>query len=204
MDSQGSHSTDPAPGPESRRTATSLLSRSAQGDELAGAELLPLLYDELHRLAGAYLRRERPDHTLQATALLNEAWMRLIDRRRLERADREHFLALAAQAMRRVLVNHARDRNAQKRGRGWEKITLSEVDASMGGEGLDLVEIDDLIQRLSAEDEHLGQLVTLRFFGGLGHAEIAQLLGVSERTVHYHWQFARGWLTRELRGGEAR
>ncbi len=162
-----------------------------------GDEILDEVYAELHRLAGHYLAGERRGHTLQATALVNEAWMRLRDRAAV---DREHFLALAAQAMRRVLVDHARKRDRVRRGGGeWKRVTLDEPLVNGGARELDLVELDDLLQRLEQHDARAVKVVELRFFGGLTIEETATHLGVSTGTVDNDWYAARLWLGRELR-----
>ena len=192
-----------SPGPPTAATsveATRLLRATLAGAPGASEELLPLVYDQLRALASAYLAGERRGHTLQATALVHEAWMRLIDRRDADAADREHFLALAAQTMRRVLVDHARARGALKRGGDRARITLSGSDQVDLGTEHSLVEFADLLEKLGTEHERMGQVATLRLFGGLEHAEIARVLDVVESTVYADWKLARAWLTRALKG----
>ena len=185
---------------------TRLLLDVGRGDDSAASRLLPLVYDELHALAEAYLRHERTGHTLQPTALVNEAYLRLVDRDDVGEGDRERFLRIAAQAMRRVLVDHARGRQAAKRGGGsgaWEKVTLDEAVAPSGCETVDLVALNDAMDRLAEKKARLSEVVELRFFGGLSIDETARVLGVSDTTVDNDWFVARAWLAREL-GGAAR
>lgn len=164
----------------------------------AGAALLPFVYDELRRLAAAYLAGERSNHTLQATALVNEAWLRIGER---SAVDREHFLALAAQAMRRVLIDHARTRDRDKRGGGaWQRVTLAEPVTPGGTTEVDILEIHEVLERLAARDARAARVVELRFFGGLSIDETARVLGVSSGTVDNDWFAAKAWLGRELRG----
>jgi len=172
----------------------------AEGRE-AVDELLPLVYDELRLLARAYMRRERTGHTLQPTALVHEAYVRLIEQRAITCQSRAHFLGVAAGAMRRVLVDHARGRNAQKRGRGATLVTVQDLDdlpQPAATEDLDLVVLDDALSRLTVLDARQGQIVELRFFGGLSVEETAAVVGVSERTVKREWQISRAWLRREI------
>jgi RNA polymerase sigma-70 factor (ECF subfamily) len=164
-------------------------------------ELLPLVYDELHGLARHYLRGERAGHTLQATALVNEAWLRMGDR---SSVDRQHFLAIGAQAMRRVLVDHARKRDRVRRGGGqWQRVTLDEPLTPGGACDFDLVEMSDLLDALAERDARAAQVVELRFFGGLTIEETARVLDVSTGTVDNDWFAARAWLSRELKRGGA-
>lgn len=160
------------------------------------SDLLPLVYDELHRLADHYLVEERQGHTLQATALVNEAWLRMGDR---QPVDREHFLAIGAQAMRRVLIDHARGRDAAKRGGRLQRVTLGEPLTPGGGAEVDVLEIDEALQRLAQRDPRGARVVELRFFGGLSIDETARVLGVSSGTIDNDWFTARAWLRRELR-----
>ena len=161
-----------------------------------------LAYDHLLDLAEAWMRRERPGHTLQPTALVHEAFLRLADAGAVGLDDRTRFQALAAVAMRRVLVDHARRRSRAKRGGGWRRIALDGLAAS-DSEGADLLALDDALTALGAEHERAARVVELRFFGGLGVEQAAALLGCSPRTVELDWQFARAWLLRSLRGGGA-
>jgi RNA polymerase sigma factor (TIGR02999 family) len=176
---------------------TRLLKAMAHGDPQAADSLLPLVYAELHRLAKAYMRRERPDHTLQPTALVHEAFLRLAGAASLSAQDRTHFLRTASQAMRRVLVDHARARNAQKRG-GALHVTLDEAIAGRTEPPIDMLALDDALDRLGAAEPRWAQVVELRYFAGLEIPEVAAALGVSPATVKRDWQFARAWLSREL------
>ena len=180
---------------------TQLLIASRAGESGALDRLMPLLYDELHRLAAARLRSERADHTLQATALVNEAWLKLVQQREQSWANRAHFLAIAATVMRRVLVNHAEARRAEKRGGGRAPITLTETAAVVETRAADLLDVDAALQRFAELDPEKARLVELRFFAGLTDEEAAQVLGVSTRTVERHWRLARAWLRRELAPG---
>jgi RNA polymerase sigma factor (TIGR02999 family) len=173
---------------------TGLLIEWSGGNREALDRLLPLVYEELHQLAVARLRRERPNHTLQPTALVHEAYLRLVDQRRADWRNRAQFFGVAAAMMRRILVNHARDRAAQKRGGGIEKVSLSAADDWGGQEELDLFHLDDALTRLTALDARKGQIVDLKFFAGLNTEEIAQVLQLSASTVERDWRFARAWL----------
>ena len=178
---------------------TRLLERASAGDADARATLFDVLYRELRRLAESAMRAERVNHTLQPTALVHEAFLRLAsDHGRFE--SRAHFLGVAAAAMRRVLVDHARGRNAQKRGRGATLVTVDDLDdlPQPASEDLDLVVLDDALSRLTALDARQGQIVELRFFGGLSVEEAAAVVGVSERTIKREWQLSRAWLRREI------
>lgn len=177
---------------------TRLLSRVGGGDDAAASDLLPLVYDELRRLADGYMRRERSDHTLQPTALVHEAYLRLVDQTRVRWQDRTHFFAVAATCMRRILVNHARDRNRLKRGGGARRVTLHDLaDAGdIGDEGL--VDLDDALERLERLDERKARVVEFRFFAGLTVDQSAELLGCSPVTIKRDWEFARAWLLSEL------
>jgi RNA polymerase sigma factor (TIGR02999 family) len=183
--------TEPEPGTGSE---AELLNAWAAGDRQALDQMLPLVYAELHRLAASYLSRERPDHTLQATALVNEAYLRLINQRRVDWRNRAQFLGIAANMMRRILVNHARDRAVAKRGGGQERISLSLADLAADGPDVDLIALEDALERLAAEDARKARVVELRFFGGLAMDEIAEVLQVSKTTVERDWTFARAWL----------
>lgn len=181
---------------------TDLVEGARAGDDAAVDELVPVLYGELRSLAGHYMRRERVNHTLQPTALVHEAFMRLVDQRRIDSESRAHFLALAATTMRRVLVDHARAHKAEKRG-GGNKVTLL---VEMTGKGrertLDLIALDNALDRLSGIADRAARVVELRFFGGLSVVEVAQTLEVSTPTVKRDWRFARAWLARELAAAE--
>jgi RNA polymerase sigma factor (TIGR02999 family) len=183
---------------------TQLLSRAADGDEKAVSQLMPLVYDELRRLAASYLRRERPGQTLQATALVHEAYVRLIGEKAHNWQNRTHFLAIAALSMRQILVQRARARHAAKRGGDPARITLDEQllpAADRGGpDEVDLIALDAALDRLSALNERQAKIVELRYFGGLGVEEAAEALGISPATVKRDWTLARAWLKRELAG----
>ena len=177
---------------------TRLLHAWSEGDEGAAERLMPLVYDELRRLARDYLRRERPDHTLQPTALVNEAFMKLVDQRNVNWQNRHHFYGIAAQMMRRVLVDHAREHAAAKRGGPQRKVSLDEVDISTGERAADLVALDDALRKLAEVFPRKGKVVELRFFGGFSVDETAGVLGVSDKTVMREWESAKLWLYREL------
>ena len=178
-----------------------LLRAWSEGDSRALDRLTPIVYDELRRLARHYLRRERPGHSLQATALVHEAYTRLVDYKRMQWQDRAHFFAVSAQLMRRILVEHARRRNV-KRGAGIRHISLDETAIVQGGEDPDLVALDDAMNALAAIDPRKVQVVEMRFFGGLSVEETAEVLKISEVTVKRDWKAARIWLYRELTGGK--
>lgn len=180
--------------------ATLTLARAAGGDRQAAARLLPLVYDELRALAASALKRERSDHTLQPTALVHEAFLRLIDQTHAEYKSRTHFFAIGAQAIRRVLVDYARQQGAAKRGGDWLKVTMDRAAAQKGSnEPTDLLGLDEALSKLAALDERQSRVVELRFFGGLGVEETATMLNVSPRTVEEDWRMARAWLRRELK-----
>lgn len=165
-------------------------------------QILPVVYNELRRLAAGYLRRERPGHTLQPTALVHEAYVRLLDQRQIDFTNRAQFVGLAAVMMRRILVNHARDRIAAKRGGGAEHVSLTLAGEGIGAPEVDLLDLNEALTDLSESDPRKGQIVELKFFGGLTTAEIAELLGVSVATVERDWKFARAWLYRAIAGDE--
>jgi len=178
---------------------TELLRAWSHGDESARERLIPLLYDELHRLARRFMRHERPDHTLQATALVNEAYLRLIDVNRVEWRNRTHFLALAAQMMRRILVEFARNRHRQKRGGGAVRVSIDDVGELPEPKERDLVALSDALSGLATFDARMSQVVELRFFGGLSVEETADVLKMSPETVMRDWKTAKAWLLHELR-----
>jgi RNA polymerase sigma factor (TIGR02999 family) len=188
--------------PEMASTPSDLLSRATAGDSKAASRLMPLVYDELRRLAASYLRRERPGQTLQATALVNEAYIRLIAERAHNWQNRTHFLAIAALSMRQILVQRARRRHAAKRGGDPQRITLDEhllaADADAGG--VDVLALDAALERLASLDLRQAKVVELRYFGGLTVEETAEALSISPATVKRHWTLARAWLRRELTG----
>jgi RNA polymerase sigma factor (TIGR02999 family) len=185
-----------------RSKRTDILKRSRAGDRVATAELFPLVYDELRRLASSYMRRERAGHTLQATALVHETFLQLISGAGADWKDRAHLLGVAANAMRQILILHARRARAQKRGGGRIRVTLGGLADDRGARELDLLDVDELLRRLEALDERKARVVELRFFGGLTHNEIAELLSVSPKTVEADWYMARAWLRGELRKGQ--
>ena len=180
---------------------TQLLKSWSQGDQEALARLMPVVYGELRRLARRQMARERPDHTLQVTALVHEAYLHLLDVRQVDWQDRAHFLALSAQMMRRILVDAARARHYQKReGEAW-KVPLQEELLIPTEPGADLVALDDALQKLAELDARQARVVELRFFAGLSLKEIAEALDVSVGTVRRDWSIAEAWLFRELRQG---
>jgi RNA polymerase sigma factor (TIGR02999 family) len=168
------------------------------GNTSALDELLPLVEAELRRLAHCYMRREDPNHTLQTTALVNEAYLKLADQKRTQWQNRAHFFGIAAQVMRRILLNHARDQHRQKRGGNAQRVSLSEVAIISRQRSRDLVALDEALRLLETIDKRKSQVVELRFFGGLDVEETAEVLGVSPITVMRDWKYARAWLMREL------
>jgi RNA polymerase sigma-70 factor (ECF subfamily) len=183
---------------------TALLLAWNQGEPDALEALLPLVYDELRRLAGYYMKGERVGHTLQATALVNEAYLRLIEVRQVRWQNRAHFFAIAARLMRRILVDAARARGYQKRGAGAPVVSLDEALLVPTGPETDLVALDEALAALAAVDERKSRVVELRYFGGLTLEETAEALDVSRDTVKRDWKMAKLWLLRELRGGAPR
>jgi len=194
----------PPPPPGDRPDAASmtlLLGQLARGDERAGQTLLPVVADELRAIAVGLLRRERAEHTLQPTALVNEAWMRLFQGGEgAEPEGRRHFYALAAKVMRQVLVDHARRRGREKRGGGEAALPLDEALAAVEVEGVDVLDLNTALDELAALDERQARVVELRFFGGLEAEEAAGVLGVSLSTVERDWRAARAWLFQRLGG----
>jgi RNA polymerase sigma-70 factor (ECF subfamily) len=176
---------------------TRLLVAWREGDREALDKLAPLVYHELRRLARRHMANERAGHTLQATALVNEAYLRLVEVTRVQWQDRAHFFAMAARQMRRILVDSARERRYQKRGGGAQKVTLDEQ-LLVGGPGPDLVALDDALQALEKIDQRKSKVVEMRFFGGLSLEDTAAALGVSPDTVTRDWKLAKAWLMREL------
>ena len=181
-----------------RSSVTELLRAWGQGDAQALEHLTPLVYQELRRIAGRYMARERRDHTLQATALVNEAYLRLVDAKEVSWHDRAHFFAISSQTMRRILVDFARARRSRKRGSGAKALPLEESLAVQGQPGADLVALDDALNALATADPRKSRVVELRFFGGLSVEETAEVLKVSPETVKRDWKLARAWLLREL------
>jgi RNA polymerase sigma factor (TIGR02999 family) len=192
--------TTPAP-----QEVTRLLIAWGNGDQAALDELLPLVYQELHRLAARHLRRERGHHTLQTTALVHEAYLRLIDQKAAQWQNRAHFFAIAAQMMRRVLVDHARSRQYQKRGGGARRVSFDEALEVSDERAAEVVALDEALTALAEFDERKSRLVELRFFGGLSIEETAEVLGVSPGTVMRDWTLAKTWLQRQInkRGQDA-
>ena len=194
---------DPHPSPEPPVDVTGLLRAWGAGDQVAGERLLPAVYAELRRQAARAMRREGSGHTLQPTALVHEAYLRMVDQRRVEWRNRVQFLGVAANMMRRVLVDHARERHAAKRGGGAPAVALDAADlpdaAAPADGGVDLLAVQDALERLAALDPDQARLVELRYFGGLNIEETAEALGVSPATVKREWAIARSWLRRELR-----
>jgi RNA polymerase sigma factor (TIGR02999 family) len=181
-----------------RKDVTTLLLEWNGGSREALHQLAPLVLDELRQLAARQLRKERPGHTLQATALVNEVYLRLVDQRRVQWHDREHFFAIASQSIRRILVDYARTRGASKRGGGQTLLALDESMALHDRKDLDLVALDDALQSLTRIDPQQGRIVELRFFGGLTIEGTAKVLNISTSTVNRDWTLAKAWLHREL------
>jgi RNA polymerase sigma factor (TIGR02999 family) len=172
-------------------------------DDDAPERLYAAVYRDLRSIAGRQMGGERADHTLQPTALVHEAYLRLVDQTRVVWRNRAHFFAIAARAIRRILVDHARKRNAEKRGSGVAHVDVDDVAEIVGGDRpTDLVALDAALEKLAETDETKARVVELRFFGGLTAAETAEVLGTSQRSVERHWQFARAWLYRELAGAD--
>ena len=186
------------PGPTASEI-TQLLQRARDDREGALRDLFPLLADDLRRIAGARMRGERPDHTLQPTALVHEAYARIAGQPGLQWRDRAQFLTVAAHAMRQILVDHARARNAKKRGGDRARVTLDEQLHEGGGKTVDVLDLHEKLEALSALHERRAKVVELRFFGGLTHEETAEVLGIAAKTVEADWYFARAWLRREMR-----
>ena len=187
----------------SPQEVTGLLLAWSEGEQTAFEKLVPLVYAELRRVAHRYMGRERPGHSLQTTALVNEAYLRLIDARRVRWQNRAHFFAVSAQLMRRILVDFARSRQYLKRGGGAQKVSLDEGMVVSKEQDQDLVALDDALKALAAIDARKGQVVELRFFGGLSVAETAEVLKVSPDTVLRDWRLAKVWLAREMRTAAA-
>jgi RNA polymerase sigma factor (TIGR02999 family) len=188
----------PAEMESSRSEVTRLLKDWSDGRQEVLDRLLPQIYAELRRLASGYLRRERPDHTLQATALVHEAFIKLVDQRAVRWQNRAHFFGIAAQAMRRILVDHARAHTAEKRGSGERAVSLDEAVVTIGAPSLDLLALDEALSRLSAIDPQQSRVVELRYFGGLTIEETAEVMNVSTATVGREWTLAKAWLYAEL------
>jgi RNA polymerase sigma factor (TIGR02999 family) len=177
---------------------TQLLVAWGNGNKAALEKLMPLVYDELRRLAHHYMRREHPGHTLQTTALVNEAYFRLVDQKHVHWQNRAHFFAISAQLMRRILIDHARSHQFVKRGGGAHKVSLDDVAVVAQEQAADLLALDDALRSLAAIDERKGRIVELRFFGGLSAEETAEALKISPRTVMREWSMAKAWLYRAI------
>jgi RNA polymerase sigma factor (TIGR02999 family) len=183
---------------DSTENITLLLQKWSRGDQGAARELFPHVYEELRRLARRYMSQERPEHTLQATALIHEAYLRLVDQRRMQWQNRAQFFAIAAQMMRRILVDHARSRASQKRAGAALNVPLEENALVMHERDQEVVALDSALARLAAIDPRKARVVELRFFGGLEAKEIAEVLGISAVTVTRDWKMAKAWLRQEL------
>ena len=177
---------------------TQLLEAWSQGRRDALDRLVPLLYEDLRRLAAGYMRHESPGHSLQPTALVHEAYVRLIDQRQVHWRNRAHFFGVAAGLMRRILVDHARTRRADKRGGGWDRVTLVEDQVAGGAQEIDLLALHEALERLAALDPRQERIVELRYFGGLTIEEAAEVVGISEATVVRDWTIAKAWLRADL------
>lgn len=184
------------PGPED---VTILLAELTKGNKEAASKLIPMVYDELRRLADGYMRRERGDHTLQATALVHEAYLKLVEQRSVDWKSRAHFFGIAAQVMRRILVDHARGHLRGKRGAGLQEVPIDEALVFAPEQSLELVKLDEALERLTKLDPRQGKIVELRFFGGLTVDQTADLLGISPKTVKRDWSIAKAWLHGEVR-----
>jgi RNA polymerase sigma factor (TIGR02999 family) len=183
---------------EPSHDVTQLLNELAGGNRTVVDALMPLVYDELRRLAHLRLSRERSDHTLNTTALVHEAYLKLVKQQSVSWQNRAHFLGIAAQAMRRILINYAQSRMAEKRGGGQQIVELNEELAIQEGRAEELIALDAALEKLAALDERQSKIVEYRFFGGLTHEDIAEVLGMSVPTVQRSWRMARAWLAREL------
>jgi RNA polymerase sigma-70 factor (ECF subfamily) len=177
---------------------TELLVSWSNGNQAARDQLMGVVYDELHRLARRYMRRESPGHTLQTSALLNEAFLRLVEQKNVQWQNRAHFFGIAAQMMRRILVDHARSRSYAKRGGGTRNLSLDEALIVSDARNEEVVNIHEALERLTEFDARKGQIIELRFFGGLSIEETANVLGVSQGTVMRDWTLAKAWLRREM------
>jgi RNA polymerase sigma-70 factor (ECF subfamily) len=179
---------------------TQLLNAWGSGDQSALEKLMPLVYDELHRLAGRYMAHERPEHTLQTSALVNEAYVRLVDQRDVHWQNRAQFFGIAATSMRRILVSYARGRNRVKRGGGALQVSLDEAALLSDERAAEMVALNEALDHLAAVDRRKSQVVELRYFGGLSIEETAEVLKVSPGTVMRDWTLAKAWLRREITG----
>jgi RNA polymerase sigma factor (TIGR02999 family) len=184
--------------PLSQQRVTELLGKWSEGDQAALAELTPLVYEELRRLAHREMGGERPGHTLQTTALVNEAYLRLADQKNPRWQNRAHFFAVAARAMRRILVNYARSQRAQKRGGGAAKVDLEEAALVSPEESKEIIDLHEALEKLATFDSRKAEVVELKYFGGLNYDEMAEVLKISAMTVRRDWRFAKAWLYTEL------
>ncbi|HEU4389593.1 MAG TPA: sigma-70 family RNA polymerase sigma factor [Blastocatellia bacterium] len=182
----------------SQQNVTQMLKDWRSGDDAAFERLIPVVYDELRRQAATYLRRERPGHTLQATALIHEAYLRLINQENIDWQNRAHFYAIAARLMRQILVDHARKRKAGKRGGSDIKVSLEDAMVVSPGRSVDLVALDEALTGLAALDPQQSRVVELRYFSGLSVEETAEVLGISTRTVKRDWNVAKAWLRERI------
>jgi RNA polymerase sigma factor (TIGR02999 family) len=189
---------------DDRSDATTSLIAHCEGDRKAVEELLPLLYGKLRALAGSMMREERAGHTLEPTGLVHEAYLRLVDVDRIDWNGKTHFYAMAARQMRRVLIDHARKHGAAKRGARPHRVTLNEAVAPRGGRQIDTFALHEALEKLARHNERRCRVAEMRIFAGIEHAEIAHVLGVSERTVKEDWRMARVWLSKELAGSSER
>jgi RNA polymerase sigma factor (TIGR02999 family) len=178
---------------------TVLLAKVTKGDHQAASKLIPLVYGELRRLAGHYMRHERADHTLQATALVHEVYLKLVQHQSIDWQNRAHFFGIAAQVMRHILVDHARGHGREKRGAGQQLVSLEEAFVFSPEKSTELLKVDESLQRLAKLDPRQGRIVELRFFGGLTVEETAHVLGISPKTVKRDWSVAKAWLHGDLR-----
>jgi RNA polymerase sigma-70 factor, ECF subfamily len=188
-----------APAMSENADVTLLLSALTRGDDGAATKLIPFVYEELRRLAGSYMRRERVDHTLQATALVHEAYLKLIEQRSVSWQSRAHFFGVAAQLMRRILIDHARGHSRQKRGGDEQKVSLDEALVFSEQHADELLAVDDSLDQLAKIDPRQAKIVEMRFFGGLSVEEAAEVLGVSPKTVKRDWSVAKAWLYADLK-----
>jgi RNA polymerase sigma factor (TIGR02999 family) len=182
-----------------REDVTILLAELTKGNKEAASKLIPMVYDELRRLAESYMRRERGDHTLQATALVHEAYLKLVEQRSVDWRSRAHFFGIAAQVMRRILVDHARGHLREKRGGELQEVPMDEALEFAPAQSLELIKLDEALARLTKLDPRQGKIVELRFFGGLTVEQTAELLGISPKTVKRDWSVAKAWLYSEVR-----
>jgi RNA polymerase sigma factor (TIGR02999 family) len=186
------------PDPKDAGNVTRLLVKAGGGDAGALNELVPLVYDELRRVAERQIRRERQGHTLGASGLVNEAYLKLVDQIRVDWQSRQHFYSVAARAMRQILIDYARRRKAEKRGAGWDRTSIGEKQIGLNSPLEELLALDEALDRMGAMDERMRQVVEYRYFCGLTEKETSELLGVNLRTIQRDWLKARAWLYREL------